>query len=308
MNESQVIPPPADDAGALVPSANRSMEGVSHNTASAMAQMRSETEVQYFMARRFPRDEVTAAAKIKKACARPRMADDAFYTFKRGDGEVTGPSVYLARMAASQWGNLRSGIRILERTATETLIQGFCTDLESNREVSAQSRIRNLIQRKVWVGDTQQTKWVEPDERDYTELVNRVGAKLERNCILQVLPSDVIEEALGQARATLEAAVKGELTINREDMIAAVVSAFHDYGISRAVLEAKIQAPISAASEKDIVNLRSIFKSVKAGESTMAEHFDLKAAVKPAGAASRAKDAIKNAPKPEGATASDEKQ
>lgn len=245
----------------------------SHNTAAAMSREMAQVQVQVRMAMSFPRDEVTAAANIVSACRRADFAADAEYKFPRGGSEVSGPSVYLAREAKRLWGRMLSGTRVLERTEEDVLVEGYAMDLQTLAVQTAQQRVKSRIQRKN--KRSGQTEWVEPDERDFAELVGRVGAKLERNCILALIPSDIIEEACRTARDTCRKAASGQLDADRGGQIRALVAAFSEFGVSRKHLEEKIGHALDAITPDEITSLRAIYKTISAGEKGAADFFDL---------------------------------
>src|SRR5690606_35974269 len=111
-------------------------------------------------------------------------------------------------------------------------IRGYALDLETNTYAEAEDRFAKLIQRK----RNGRTQWVEPDERDLRELVNRRGAICVRNAILQVLPADVIEDALRQSEETLRKAAAGELKQDRAGAIRRLALAFDELGVSTAAI------------------------------------------------------------------------
>lgn len=259
-----ILPGQASDAPTML--------APSHNTASAMAREMATIQAQVKMAMTFPRDETVAAAAIVNACRRPALAADAEYVFPRGGSEVRGPSIYLARVAASYWGRINSGVSVLERTEDEILIEAVAMDLQTMRIQRAQQRVKAKIQRKNKKGVTE---WVEPDERDTAELVGRVGAKLERNCLLALIPPDIIEEACRVARETVKRSAAGELNADRIGQIRALTAAYMEYGVTRAHLEARLKHPLDAITPDEIGDLRAIYKTISAGEKGAADFFDL---------------------------------
>jgi hypothetical protein len=232
---------------------------------------REDTELKAAIvsAKHFPRDEAVAYTRIMKACGRPSMAEDAAYSFPRGGQPVTGPSVYLAREAARCWGNIRHGLRIVELTDAQVHIRGYALDCETNAYAEAEDRFAPLVQRK----RNGRTEWVTPDERDLRELINRRGAICVRNAILQVLPSDVIEEALRTADATLRKAAKGELEQNREDAVRRIVLAFDRFGVSGEMIGAKLGHDLTLITPDELAELRQVYKSIEDGNSRVVEHF-----------------------------------
>lgn len=268
MNTTEIIPAgAASDAPALSP-----YQPPQVNTAAAMTRAQAEVQAQYLMAMRMPRDEAAAAAAIVSACRRPSFAPDVEYKFPRGGSEVSGPSIYFAREASRIWGRIRSGVAVLELTEEDVLIEATAVDMQSMRIQTAQMRSKLKIQRKQKSG---KTEWVQPDERDFAELVNRVGAKLERNCLLALLPSDIIEDAVRTARETNQRIASGDLDKDRASTIRGILAAFADYGVMKPHIEKKIGHPLEAASPQEIADLRAAYKTIKDGSGNAAELFDL---------------------------------
>jgi hypothetical protein len=155
---------------------------------AAAAEKQFEIQSAIVLAKKYPRDEDASFTKLMKACGRTSFAEEAEYSFPRGNQTVRGPSVNLAREAARVWGNVRYGITILRDDTGSRQIQGWAWDLETNTKISSEDDFQKLIFRKG-------KGWIPPDERDLRELTNRRGAILIRNCILQVVPKDLIEDA-----------------------------------------------------------------------------------------------------------------
>ena len=69
-----------------------------------------EVQAAMVVAKRFPRDVVTAERRIIDACKRPGLAQSSMYTYPRGGTQITGPSIRLAEAMAQNWGNVDFGI------------------------------------------------------------------------------------------------------------------------------------------------------------------------------------------------------
>jgi len=83
-----------------------------------VAQTRAAQEVQaaVLLAKRFPRNETDAIARILQACKRKSLAEQSQYAYPRGGTKVEGPSIRLAEVLAQNWGNIESGVVELERS------------------------------------------------------------------------------------------------------------------------------------------------------------------------------------------------
>lgn len=230
---------------------------------------RSIAEVQAAMAvaKRFPRDTVAAIERIKNACTRPRLAEQSMYSFSRGGSDITGPSIRLAEAVAQQWGNVQFGIVEKESGQKESLVEAFCWDLETNVRVSKVFSVPH-------VRHTKHGAKALTDPRDIYENVANNGARRLRACILEVIPGDVIEEAVACCQQTLE--TKCDVGPEAQKKL---LTAFRELGISREQIETRIQRKVESIQPAQMVQLRKIFASIRDGMSIVTDWFE----VKPAG-------------------------
>jgi hypothetical protein len=224
------------------------------------------------MAIQRPRSEEACFAKLIAACGRLSFAEIATYSFPRGGQTITGPSVYFAREAARIWGNISYGVRFVDSDLDTVRLRGFAHDLETNTHHEFEDEAQKTIQRKD--KRTGETKWIEADERELRELQNRRGAILERNCILKIIPSDIIESAIDECRKTLKKATEGKLGVSREEQIKKLTIAFMKHGVSAEQIERWAERKLSELTTEQIAELRQIHNSIKDGNSSPAEHFE----------------------------------
>jgi hypothetical protein len=233
-----------------------------------------EVRAMITMARDMPRSEEAAYAALIRSCRRPSFATAALYKFPRGskkdnDGNwvknnVEGPSVGLAREFARCWGNLQYGFGIVRDDDNSRTVRGFAWDMETNTRKMQESTFEKLIQRK----QGGQTVWIEPDERDLRELTNKHGAICERNCVLQLLPKDYLEDAMTECKSTVvNAAAK-----DPDAQIKAIVLGFSDLNVPVEQIEFLLGHPIGQSSPAEIADLRGIWKSIADGNSRWAEY------------------------------------
>jgi len=280
------------------------IEKPTQGTLQVMAREAVEARGMVEAAKAFPRETASAFLALKHSCERIGFADRASYSFPRGGNRISGPSVALAREAARCWGNVTYGVRIIEDTDEHVHLQGWAWDMETNTRVTAEDKFRKLIQRKD--KKTGETLWVKPDERDLRELINRRGALAVRNAILQVLPRDLIDDALDRAEYTIVADSQGNLKENRQATIKKLVEAFDEFGVSPKMLEERLGHGLDEIDGEELADLRQIYRSLKDGNTRRGDHFDLRGNGK---AASEAADEItqkvkgkrgkKKAPEPE---------
>lgn len=243
-------------------------------TASAVAREEAELKAAIVLARRFPRDEAAAYTKIIKSCQRPGFAEGCAYCFPRGGQNVKGPSVDLAREMARCWGNIRYGQRIVSLDEDHVHIKGYAYDCETNNYIEAEDKFEKLVQRK----RGGQTQWVKPDERDLRELVNRRGAICVRNAILQVMPPDVVDDAVRQADETMRKAAAGDIKQDREGALRRLALAFSELGVNTDMIATKLGHPLELITDDELATLRQVFKSVRDGNSKREDHFDIPSA------------------------------
>lgn len=123
---NQMINPYAIQAGG-----NRLPDGVNAGTVTIEVQRAiAEVQAKLMIAKSMPRDPVAAWEKVMKACSLPGMAEAAFYSYKRGGQEVTGPSIRLAEALASAWGNIDYGMRELSNKDGVTELEAYAWDLK----------------------------------------------------------------------------------------------------------------------------------------------------------------------------------
>lgn len=263
---------PAAPAASLAPRGS--------NAAVAVAQTRemAEAVAAMQMAKACPRDVVAARDRILNACARPRLAEGACYTYSRGGADVTGPSIRLAEMLAQNWGNISFGIRELEQRNGESTCEAFAWDMETNARQTKVFQVPHIRHTKR--GDTRLT-----DPRDIYELVANNGARRLRACILGIIPGDVVEEAVEACDRTLK--TKFEATPER---LMKMLETFEGYGVSKEQIEARVQCHLDAIKPAQLANLGKIANSIRDGMSKAEDWF-------PKTDAGVAKDA----PKPQGA-------
>jgi len=227
----------------------------------AMASAQHEIQSAIIVAQKFRRNEDGAYSRLMKSCTRPSFAEEATYSFPRGGATVEGPSVNLAREFARVWGNVRYGLEVVREDDESRQIRGWAWDLETNIKVSAEDEFKKLIFRK-------QGGWVKPDERDLRELTNRRGAILVRNCLLQILPRDFVEDAVAKVKETL----KGGVTANPDAAKKKILGAFSELNVSGEMLEAFLGHPVGQATPDEIAGLRGIYQSIRDGNSTWADY------------------------------------
>ncbi len=239
------------------------------NRSGAAAAATAEIQSALAIARRFPRDEDSAYQRLVKATDRPAFREKCRYEYPRGKTTVTGPSVVLAREAARCWGNLRYGFSVLNETAAQCHVRGWAWDLETNARVEQDAFFKLLIYRKPNPEKGIAGGWQTPDEREKRELVNKHGAVAERNCLLKLLPADVVEDVLRVAREKERAGNATDTAAKRRAMLAA----FASINVDAAELAQYLGHPLDELTPDELVTLRGIYSTIHDGTQRWSDYY-----------------------------------
>lgn len=234
---------------------------------AAMVMSREAQEVQMSMmvAKRFPRDTISAYNRIQEDCNRKTLAEKAMYEYPRGGSMVTGPSIHLARSMARCWGNLDAGFKVLEQTPSESTVMAYCWDLETNFRETKIFTVPHIRQ-------TKQGAKALTDPRDIYEMIANQAARRERSCILAVIPGDVTDMAINQCNVTLATGEKMPLV----DMVRSLVKNFQEqYGVTKEMLEAFIGCKTDAFSRQSVIRLKNVYNTLRDGSASAEQYFDM---------------------------------
>lgn len=233
-------------------------------------QSRAVAEVQaaLVIAQSRPRNEVMARERITQACQRASLAQVAVYAFPRGGQQVSGPSVRLAEAAARAWGNMTYGFRELNRSGGGSEVEAFAWDLETNTKAIRQFGVKH------W-RDTKSGGHALKDERDIYEMVANQAQRRVRACILEIIPGDVIEDAVKQCEKTLSAAVAGKNGKPMGDVVKDMLLAYEGMGVPKSAIEKRIGHRTDSIQPAEVLRLREIFASIKDGFSSPEEWFEI---------------------------------
>lgn len=232
-------------------------------TEMAMTREAQEVQTAMIIAKRFPRDPYTAYNKIMSDCQRTSLAEKAIYEYPKGGQTVSGPSIHLARALARNWGNVKSGFKVLDANPKENIVMAYCHDLETNYYEEKIFTVPNVRHTKK--GDYPIT-----DPREIYENVANQAARRERSCILSVIPADILDAALGQCQATLQ----GNSSVPLQDRIRAMINVFADkYGVTAEMLETFMGRKTSAFTMQSVIKLRGVYQALEDGTASVDQYF-----------------------------------
>lgn len=238
----------------------------------------SEIDVQISTAKRFPRSMKKFEAKAMELATKdPETAASCFYVLKRKDrdgGEkfIEGPSVRLAEIIGSSWGNLRYGARIVDVGERFVVAQGVCHDLETNVCMSHETQRRITTKSGARYGD------------DMIQMTcNAACAIALREAILKVVPRSLIKGVYDAAKQT---AVGKAMSMDQRR--AAIIEYFSKMGVGQdRVLAAAGVAGIGDLDLDAVTMLRGLATAIKDGETTIDEAFPKAATAGTNGAAKK---------------------
>jgi hypothetical protein len=224
----------------------------------------AEVQAMVVIAQNTPRDVDRATRAMRDACGRKALAERAFFAFPRAGGQVTGPSIHLARELARVWGNITYGVTELSRDDVkgESEMLAYAWDVETNTR-SAHIFINPHAR------DTKRGRQRLNDLRDIYESNANTGARRVREAIFAVLPAWFAEEAQAVAHDALKAGDGKPLT----DRIADAIERFSALGIGGALMVEKVGRSIPDWTPDDVARLGVLYQSLQRGEITTAEAF-----------------------------------
>lgn len=105
---------------------------------------RANVDSQVATAKRYPRDiRRSIDNSVVMATMNQETAQSCSYTLPRGGRPITGPSVHLAKIIVSNWGNMRTEAKVVQITDKQVISRGTCWDLETN--VASAFEVRRSI-------------------------------------------------------------------------------------------------------------------------------------------------------------------
>ncbi|NMW08031.1 hypothetical protein [Bacillus velezensis] len=242
-------------------------QDTSVTTEAMVSRQAQEVQAAMVIAKKFPRDVFAAFDRIKKACERRLLAENAVYEYPRGGTKVSGPSIRLAEALAQNWGNIDYGIMELEQKAGESSVMAYAWDLETN---TRQTKIFTVKHERKARGSI--TKLDDP--RDIYEMVANQGARRVRACILGVIPGDIVDAAVDMCQKTLISGHKEPL----EDRLRSAFSLFKkEFGITKEMIQEYIGSNVDAFTEQDFLKIGRIYTSLRDGMAKKEDYFNVKA-------------------------------
>lgn len=220
---------------------------------------RASVDIQITTAHKYPRSlAIVKRRMMELATLDEETAESCFYKLNRQGKNIEGPSIRLAEIAASSFGNIRFGARVVSRDAKEITAQGFCHDLESN--VLSTIEVKRRI--------------VGRDGRTYSDDMvvvtgNAACAIAARNAIFKVVPFAFVKPIFEAAKKAAVGDIK-TLAERRTKMLAR----FAALGVNEKKICASLgRKGVEEIGLEDLETLIGVHSAVKDGEQTIEEAF-----------------------------------
>lgn len=231
-------------------------------TARAM----KEVEAQILLSKRFPRDIYQVSERVEKLCSRMIIAEKSEYLIPIQGKSMQGPSIHLAKAVAQVYQNIDYGVRQVGGDESHSMMEAYCWDMENNVRRSKTFRIDHIRYSKK--GGRAELH----DPSDIDRIISNRESRQLRNCILSVIPSDVIEEAVQHCRNTRRGKKAGPI----EDQIKKVVNAFSNLSsgkVTKEMIEERLGHSIDEVGVDQVDELRQIYFSLRDGQSKRSDWF-----------------------------------
>lgn len=238
-------------------------KALSGQSSFAVDLARAEIDQQVATAHAYPRSITKASRAIfELVTIDEESAKECNYALPRSGKPITGPSVRLAEIIASQWGNCRVGARVIHVDRADKFVEaeGVFHDLETGTATTARVRRRISDRNNRLFSD------------DMIIVTGNAACSIaKRNAILGGVPKAVWNKAYEAALKTIKGDVK-TLSERRERML----KAFAAFGAKPEQIFAAINVGgIDDIGLDEIALLTAMHSSLKSGEATVEEMFNM---------------------------------
>lgn len=239
------------------------------------AQVQATIQARTIVALQRPRDIDDVRVRILKECRRPGFARTARYSKPIGKDKVEGPSIRFAEAAIRLMGNLTVESSSIYDDTTKRIVRVTVCDLETNVPYSLDVTVEKTVERRNAkkgdqvlgtrlnsYGDTVYILRATEDDMLVKEAA-RVS-KAIRTLGLRLLPGDILEEAMEEAKATLRNAAAKDPEGERKK----ILDAFAERGIQPSDVKGYLGKDIAQVTPDDLVELRALYAAIRDGEAT----------------------------------------
>lgn len=220
---------------------------------------RANVDSQVSTAKQYPRSiKRSIDNSIVMATMDAETAQSCGYALPRGGKPITGPSVHLAKIIASNWGNTRTEAKVVQITDKQIISRGTCWDLETNVASAFEVR-RSIVDRygKRFSDDM------------ITVTGNAANSIAYRNAVFSVVPKAIVEKVYKAAQKFITGDLSDEekLIKRRTDAI----NYFNDeWGITEEeVIKLCGKQTVNQIKADEIALMLGMVQSLKDGDTTV---------------------------------------
>ena len=222
---------------------------------------RANVDSQVATAKQYPRSiRRSIDNSIVMATMDPETAQSCGYALPRGGKPITGPSVHLAKIIVSNWGNMRTEAKVVQITDKQIISRGTAWDLETNVASAFEVR-RSIIDKK---GNRFSDDMI-------TVTGNAANSIAYRNAVFSVVPKAVVDKVYKAAQKS----ITGDLSDN-EKLLKRRTDAINFFKDEWGITEEEIiklcgKQTVNQIKADEIALLLGMAQSLKDGDTTVDE-------------------------------------
>ena len=222
---------------------------------------RANVDSQVATAKQYPRSiKRCVDNSIVMATMDADTAQSCGYALTRGGKPITGPSVHLAKIIVSNWGNMRTEAKVVQITDKQIISRGTCWDLEAN--VASAFEVRRSI-----IGKNGQRF----SDDMITVTGNAANSIAYRNAVFAVVPKAVVEKVYKAAQKFITGDLSDEEKLIKRRK-GAIDFLNDEYGITEEeTIKLCGKQTINQIKANEISLLLGIVQSLKDGDTTVDE-------------------------------------
>lgn len=220
---------------------------------------RANVDSQVSTAKQYPRSiKRSIENSIVMATMDTDTAQSCGYALPRGGKPITGPSVHLAKIIVSNWGNTRTEAKVVQITDKQIISRGTCWDLEANVASAFEVR-RSIVDRygKRFSDDM------------ITVTGNAANSIAYRNAVFSVVPKAVVEKVYKAAQKF----ITGDLS-DDEKLIKRRTDAINYFNDEWGITEEEViklcgKQTVNQIKADEIALMLGMVQSLKDGDTTV---------------------------------------
>lgn len=237
------------------------VEAQSLQQVSVDAMERANVDSQVATAKQYPRNiRRSIDNSIVMATMDNETAQSCGYALPRGGKPITGPSVHLAKIIVSNWGNMRTEAKVVQITDKQIISRGTAWDLETNVASAFEVR-RSIVDKK---GNRFSDDMI-------TVTGNAANSIAYRNAVFSVVPKAVIDKVYKAAQKC----ITGDLSDN-EKLLKRRTDAINYFNDEWGITEEEVvklcgKQTVNQIKADEIALLLGMVQSLKDGDTTVDE-------------------------------------